>query len=150
MLITFWNVRGLQKPHKQSVVKDFCYNNLDIFGILESRFTPRTPTRFINKYFLNWNFINNFDVVKNGRILLLWNPLKVQVTINKIEKQVIHVTVISLADSKTFYFIFCYGFYQVTNGREMWDSHLKRPHGHSSFSWGWLQLCYGSRWMTRR
>lgn len=101
-------MRGLQKPHIQFAVKDFCYNNnLDIIGILESKFTPLTPTHFINKYFSNWNFINNFDVVKNGRILLFWNPLKVQVTTNKIEKQVIHATVISLADSKMFYFILC-------------------------------------------
>lgn len=66
-------------------------------------------------------FINNFDVVKNDRILL-WNPLTVQVVTTSFEKQVIHATITCLMTSKTFHLSLSYGYYQITERRELWDS----------------------------
>lgn len=50
MLIAIWNVRGMRKPHKQTAVTDFCIsNNIDLFGILESKFKSSTFNRFFEK-----------------------------------------------------------------------------------------------------
>lgn len=76
---------------------------------------------FLNKYFVGWKFFDNFEFAKQGRILLIWNPLKVYVT-SIIERHIIHYNVTCLATNISFSFSLCYGLYEVTVRRKLWES----------------------------
>lgn len=55
MIVTTWNVRGLQQPPRQAAVTDFIKNNkVDVMGLLE---TKMKTNNF--KFFMHNNFPEN-------------------------------------------------------------------------------------------
>ncbi|KAL0367897.1 UNVERIFIED_CONTAM: hypothetical protein Scaly_1008600 [Sesamum calycinum] len=74
MKIGFWNVRGFNRPLKHNGVAHLIKNNqLCLLGILGTKLTTSAIARIINRSFLGWCQINNFDTIANGRILIVWN-----------------------------------------------------------------------------
>lgn len=78
VIIATWNVRGLNSPQKQAdLVKWMRWFRVDVLGLLETKLKPKNLECFVNTYFSNWKSINNFDLISSGRILVLWDPTKV-------------------------------------------------------------------------
>lgn len=125
MICATWNVRGLHKPQKQAAVRELVRNKkVDLLGLVETKLSFSSLRILLSNHFAGWNVINNFDLVPGGRILLLWNPAKIDVVTIIREKQVIHTTISCLVTNNSFNFSLVYGFWSVANRRELWDSLL--------------------------
>lgn len=123
MIFGCWNVRGLLQANKQSVVSSFLQvHKLDICGLLETKFSSASFLLFRNKFCPSWNFCHNFDLVNNGKILLLWNPTNVVVDVVKVEEQVIHARITCRITNSSFHLSLCYGLWDYIDMRPLWDS----------------------------
>ena len=68
MIVTTWNMRGMQQLGRHAAVVDIIKSNkVDVMGLLETKMEATF-------YFPNWKSINNFHAIPGGRMLLLWNP----------------------------------------------------------------------------
>lgn len=97
-------------------------NHVDVIGLLETKFKPTNFGFFIQNNFSDWKFINNFDVVAGGRMLLLWNPKQVEVNPISVEAQAIHATIRCNRSLNLLHFCLVYGVYIVPTCRPLWDS----------------------------
>ena len=56
MIISCWNIRGLNQSTKQTVIVKFIYeNNIDILGITETKVTQINEDFIKRKCFRNWD-----------------------------------------------------------------------------------------------
>ncbi|XP_057953041.1 uncharacterized protein LOC131147481 [Malania oleifera] len=118
--MAFWNIRGFNKPLKQNGVLDFIRKNkVDVLGLLETKLSMTTLDNLMKRKFQNWNQINNFSLHK-GRILVLWNPQRIQLQAIEYSAQVIHCSVKCLTTLNDFRVSFVYGFHTIVNRRELW------------------------------
>lgn len=123
MIIATWNIRGMQQAPKKNAVRALITKHkIDIFGILETKFKVSSFSKFSPTFLHGWNFMHNFDIVSNGRILLCWNSNTVDVNIISVEKQVIHANVTCRISGNNFHYALCYGFYTIEDRMDMWDS----------------------------
>ncbi|XP_041999896.1 uncharacterized protein LOC121749390 [Salvia splendens] len=123
MIITTWNIRGLQQPSKQAAIVDFVKAyGIDILGILETKMDPDNLKYFLRNYFPDWKSANNFQVISNGRMLLMWNPAKADVDPIMVEAQTINVKIRCMLSNNYFIFSLVYGLYSPTDRLSMWDS----------------------------
>lgn len=123
MNLGFWNVWGLHVLSKQREVFSFISsNNMDIFGLLETKLNSTTLDKLRKNYLQSWSFFNNFDIPRNGRILLVWNPTRVTIDGFTVEPQVIHAKGECLVSGNKFHLALCYGKNQLQDRRLLWDS----------------------------
>lgn len=112
MICAVWNVRGLNKAHKQAAVYDLAIKNkVVLLGLVETKLNSNHPRILLSNHFNGWKSVNNFDLVSEGRILLLWNPIYANILTVGIEKQVIHTRVTCLLTNTVFLFALVYGFW---------------------------------------
>lgn len=90
MNLCTWNVRGLNKPHKQKEFRHFLRKyKVDVIGCLETRVKERKDARIMNQVARDWSACCNYNAHPNGRIWLLWkNNVNVQILV--IDDQFIH------------------------------------------------------------
>ena len=85
MIISSWNIRGLNHPSKQLEVANFINdNNIDVMGITETKIRPENENFIKKKCFKNWDFISNSCSSPVGRIWIGWNPAKINLQVLKI------------------------------------------------------------------
>lgn len=73
MNLCTWNIRGLNKPHKQKELRLFLRKyKVDVMGCLETRVKERKSARIISQVAREWNVCCNYNAHPNGRIWLLW------------------------------------------------------------------------------
>ncbi|KAH6786951.1 hypothetical protein C2S52_006503 [Perilla frutescens var. hirtella] len=70
----------------------------------------------------NWGVANNFDVVRGGRILTLWNPITTELEVINKNEQVIHCRIKCKVTKSLFYASFIYGYWSVPTRRPLWNS----------------------------
>ena len=69
----FWNIRGFNKPLKQSVVKEWLSKKDMKFGcILETRVKEKKAEKIIRESFREWSVMTNYDCSPGGRIWVFW------------------------------------------------------------------------------
>ena len=123
MKIACWNIRGFNKPLKQNGVKSFIKKHqVDVMGVLETKLNLDKLARVLKNKFQGWVQINNFDTHAAGRILLLWNPMTVDVQPLDISPQIIHCCVKCKVTSSCFYLSFVYGLHSVISRRQLWSN----------------------------
>lgn len=94
MKIASWNIRGLNLPLKQNGISHLiCSNQLDSLAVLETKCSRGKIQRFVNNKLSGWEFVDNFDMASGGRILVLWNPAKVELCLLHKHPQVIHCSI---------------------------------------------------------
>ncbi|GFY91064.1 hypothetical protein Acr_07g0012600 [Actinidia rufa] len=82
MIISSWNIRGLNSPLKQNGVLNHARRNkVDIMGILETKLSKQSLEDIARRKFRSWRVKDNFLLNPNGRILILWKEDKVQLQI---------------------------------------------------------------------
>jgi len=69
----FWNVRGLNKSSKHSVVKKWLEGQKFQFGcLLETRIKESKMSWVSSTLFSNWSLLTNYEYNSRGRIWVLW------------------------------------------------------------------------------
>ena len=69
----FWNVRGLNKSSKHSVIKKWIEENNFQFGCLvETRVKESKVSQLVGKLFKDWSLLTNYEHNRRGRIWVLW------------------------------------------------------------------------------
>lgn len=94
MSFLFWNVRGLNKPFKQTELGKFLRNNgIVLAGVLETRVKEPNAQKCIDKIARGWQCCCNYPMAYNGRIWLLWKAAEVDVQVIRVHSQFIHCKV---------------------------------------------------------
>ena len=131
MIITTWNVRGMQQPFQQPVVVDFVKTNrVDVMGLIETKLLEKNIGWFMSRYFPAWKYV--FVLVSPDprrpnklitcRMLLLWNPCMINLDVVSIEEQVIHTKIRCTRSRNEFYFSLVYGLHSPEIRQILWDS----------------------------
>lgn len=69
----FWNVRGLNKTSKHSVIKKWVAEQNFQFGcLIETRVKENKVQRLRSKLFNDWSILTNYEYNRRGRIWVLW------------------------------------------------------------------------------
>lgn len=122
MKVGAWNVRGLKGRLTMDGVVDLLkQHQVSLFGIFESKLSIPNLNLFFNYRLRNWNFAHNFDLVDNGRMVVLWDPCKVDCVVLAVEPQCIHCQVTCKVSQKAFVCTFIYGFYSPAKRKPIWD-----------------------------
>ncbi|XP_074266232.1 uncharacterized protein LOC141588700 [Silene latifolia] len=122
MIISSWNIRGLNKLVKQIEVNKFLtQNKLDIFGILETRVKENKSQRILRNKFRGYSSFCNYSKHYNGRIWLVWNPSTTRVTMLQVHAQVLHCHVHHLVTGRAFHLSVVYGSNCPVKRASLWD-----------------------------
>ncbi|XP_074299511.1 uncharacterized protein LOC141630628 [Silene latifolia] len=71
----FWNIRGLNKPTKQTHIKWFMHmNKVGLFGLLETKVKTLALNSLQNLLMDGWSLSTNNNTHKGGKVWILWNP----------------------------------------------------------------------------
>ena len=121
MLISCWNIRGLNQPQKQTEIVSLIREmNIDVIGIVE------TKVRFLNQDMVNnnmiphWNFVTNCQGDSIGRIWVGWNPDQIKLSVLHSSNQLIHVKIENFDLSIAFEASFVYGLHSTQDRRSLW------------------------------
>ena len=122
MIVSCWNIRGLNQPAKQTEIAKFIYeNNIDILGITETKVRQDNEDLIRRKCFRHWDFVSNSSSVSVGRIWVGWNPDSIHLTVLKITPQLIHVYIEQFDKSLSFEATFIYGYNTGMARKELWS-----------------------------
>ena len=123
MIISLWNIRGLNKPLKQNGILNHVKNNkVIIMGILETKIKKQRMIEIVRKKFSSWEMDDNFHHSPNGQIMIIWKGDKVDLEIRDSNDQVIHYLLTCKTTSSKFYISFVFGLNKVVERRTLWDS----------------------------
>lgn len=122
MILSIWNIRGLNKAHKYEEVKHQLHvHSVGIMGILETRVKEHNKKKIQKSYGNKWAWHDNYICSSKGRTWLGWLKTDVDVTILQTKKQYIHFTV---TYKPTHWFLYCtvvYGLHTIEHRKSMWD-----------------------------
>ena len=91
--ILIWNVRGLNKPHKQKEVSNFLlHQKAGMTYLLETKINDNFSSVYANM-FQNWCVSTNFNKHKSGRILVAWLSQNFCVEVKYAFDQCLHLNV---------------------------------------------------------
>lgn len=128
----FWNIRGLNKSNKQSVIQEWIRKNSFQFGcLIETKVKESKVEKVMNKIFGDWNIVSNYEFSRLGRIWVTWNKqTKVQVVYKS--GQLITCSIILHGETEEFWCSFIYALNTADERRELW-SDLQQQHDLASF-----------------
>ena len=90
MIISFWNIRGLNKTLKQKgILKHRRKTSETIMGIMETKLSQIALDSISRTKFRDWKIANNFSHHPNGRIMIIWKEDLVHLDIAETMDQVI-------------------------------------------------------------
>lgn len=91
MKIGFRNIRGLNRPLKQNGVQYLMKTHkIDVMEILVTKLGPTKLQSVLRNKFLGEMQVNNFIMHRASRILILWDPMKANLTEVESTTQAIH------------------------------------------------------------
>ncbi|XP_022032521.1 uncharacterized protein LOC110933615 [Helianthus annuus] len=122
-----WNVRGLNRPLKQSEVRSIvAENKLDMCAILESHVDVSKLAKVCKYVFRNWCWTSNGGLCSRGtRIILGWNPNVFDVMVLFQSDQLMHVQVIFKDSKKLLFCSFVYVENKYQDRRRLWEDLCK-------------------------
>ncbi|KAJ0615171.1 putative Endonuclease/exonuclease/phosphatase superfamily [Helianthus annuus] len=122
--IMSWNIRGLNRPLKQSEVRQVvAENKLKVCAILESYVNVTKLGTICHKVFRNWNWTSNGGSCSRGtRIILGWDSNVVDLMVLAQTDQVIHTQMLDKAVKKVFFCSFVYAENKYQDRRSLWES----------------------------
>ncbi|XP_071729005.1 uncharacterized protein [Rutidosis leptorrhynchoides] len=115
--VASWNIRGMNTVDKQKELKLFIKNEkLNMCVVLETHLKKSKIVEVCNNVFENWEWISNVVYSPNScRIVLGWNPEKVNVMLLHVDKQVM-LCQVETCDPTTIFF--CSIVYACNSGKE--------------------------------
>ena len=139
MILSCWNIRGLNQPQKQREIVSLIHNfKLDVVGIVETKVRMLNQDRIHSNMLPHWCFVTNSTAVSTGRIWVGWNPNKIKLSVLLNTSQMIHVKIETLDNSVAFVASFIYGLHTIQDRRPLWRdiNHIAEVTG----SLPWLSL----------
>lgn len=116
----FWNIRGFNKPMKQSVVIKWLANKDMKFGcILETRVKEKKSERILGSVFKDWSAMTNYEHSQGGRIWVLWRDTVCMTPVYK-TYQLITCSV-ALQGEEEFFCTFVYASNQAEERKVLWE-----------------------------
>ena len=83
MIIHSWNIRGLNNPLKQhEVVSLMKKHKMDVCGLLETKLSSSKVSSMQQFQLKNWKVLSNAAAASTARIMVLWNPVTINVDLH--------------------------------------------------------------------
>ncbi|XP_022030438.1 uncharacterized protein LOC110931350 [Helianthus annuus] len=122
-----WNIRGLNRPLKQTEVRQVVRENgVSFCAVLESHVEVSKLDKVCRSVFSNWEWTSNGGQCDKGtRIIIGWNTDVFDIMVLAQTSQVIHVQMIFKRDKKVIFYSIVYASNSYITRRELW-SHLAR------------------------
>ncbi|XP_022040503.2 uncharacterized protein LOC110943055 [Helianthus annuus] len=134
-----WNIRGLNRPLKQSEVREIvAENKLDLCAILESHVEVSKLAKVCKFVFRNWNWTSNGSACSRGtRIILGWNADNIDVMVIAQTDQIMHTQVMFKATKKVVFCSLVYAENKYQDRRVLWEDICKHK-----------ALCHDKPWVV--
>ncbi|XP_075108858.1 uncharacterized protein LOC142180704 [Nicotiana tabacum] len=117
-----WNIRGLNKRYKQKEVKKILKTKkIGITAIVETRVKENKFEIISKNIGPGWDRLHNYSAASNGRIWVLWDTIKYQVTKLVEGDQIMHCEVRGLATQIDCMITIIYGFNTIEQRKELWE-----------------------------
>ncbi|XP_074266088.1 uncharacterized protein LOC141588551 [Silene latifolia] len=124
MILTTWNIRGLNDPLKQQEVLQFLLaHRVDCGAIIETH-VKNNAIKEISKVFTGFQLIHNNDYHHNYRIWVLWKPHIISLTVLHKSAQHIHCSLLHLASQRRVEVTFLYAYNARSYRRDLWKALL--------------------------
>ncbi|XP_060183587.1 uncharacterized protein LOC132613540 [Lycium barbarum] len=121
MIISTWNIRGLNQPLKQKELKLFLQKNkIELFGCLETRVRENKAQNILSKVSSGWSTMCNYPMAPNGRIWLFWKPY-LQVQVLQVQEQFIHCKVDNMTDAFSAFVTIVYAKNEAQERLSLWS-----------------------------
>lgn len=125
MIVASWNIRGFNLPLKHREMQSFLRKkNINVMAILETKLDFNSVAPVMQKKFSGWLFSHNFQQHQGGRILIMWRPDQVNLSILDSQPQFIHCLIGCKTSHIEFEATFVYGLHSITSRRSLWDQLL--------------------------
>ena len=139
MIISSWNIRGLNCSLKQKEISRFIsHNQIDVIGIIETKVRMPNQVKILNNFMPQWKFVTNSEPHAVDRIWVGWNPNKVSLNVRICNSQIIHTIISSIDQSVSFEASFIYGSNLILDRRVLWRE--MRLIAASSYNNPWICL----------
>ena len=123
MIVACWNIRGFSTPLKHNGVKHLIKKHaIDVLGLLETKISMEKLQWIMYHRFPNWMQVNNFSSHGAGRILVIWNPMKVSLVSIETNAQAMHCKISCNISKVSFFVSFIYGFHSIVARRPLWEN----------------------------
>lgn len=122
MQLVTWNIRGLNKPHKQRELKLFMKeNNIRILALLKHKIKKDLAGKVIQKVAPRWKYEGNYEMTEKGGIWILWDCQYVECEVVSKTDQYIHSKVKIKSSGLQFSFVAIYGLHTINDRVQMWE-----------------------------
>ncbi|KAL5159584.1 hypothetical protein HKD37_15G043880 [Glycine soja] len=120
-------------------VQSFLRNKgVNVMAILETKMNTVSVEDTMKRKFGDWNFAHNFTSHNAGKILILWKPEKVTLSVLQSYAQLILYSIDCKVTCKQFQVFFIYGLHSVMAKRSLW---INLNMISASLSYPWLLIC---------
>ncbi|KAK9723775.1 hypothetical protein RND81_05G024400 [Saponaria officinalis] len=125
MIISPWNVRGMNDPLKQQEVLDFFVRNkVDCGAIIETHIKAHSVNAIKRRFFQRFSLVTNLDFHPGGRLWVLWDSSTVTLRVLQGGAQFLHCSLLHIATQRFFLVTFVYALNRASERLELWD-HLR-------------------------
>ncbi|KAK9698111.1 hypothetical protein RND81_08G083400 [Saponaria officinalis] len=122
MIISSWNVRGMNDPLKQQEVLDFLKRHkVDCGAIIETHIKAPSVHAVKRRLFQNYSLVTNLDSHPCGRLWVLWDPSTVNLRVLRMGAQYIHCLLLHISTQRTILVTFVYALNRAIERLELWD-----------------------------
>lgn len=117
-----WNVRGINKWHKQKELKLILKSRkIKFVGLVETRVKKHNQSKVCNNILPRWGMITNYQHSTNGRICVAWDPSIYRVTTIASTSQTIHCTIEEIVGNLSCDCNIVYGFNSIELRKPLWE-----------------------------
>ncbi|XP_021739773.1 uncharacterized protein LOC110706185 [Chenopodium quinoa] len=122
MIVTVWNVRGLNDPWKVADVRQLLNKTkTDVICLLETKVKKQNCVSLQKKIGFTLTWVCNYIASGKGRIWLGWKSDRLHIDVLTIHAQLMHCCVSSLDYSKQVSLSFLYGLYCIHDRKSLWE-----------------------------
>ncbi|XP_074288797.1 uncharacterized protein LOC141613953 [Silene latifolia] len=130
MIISSWNVRGMNDPLRQQEVLEFLKRNkVDCGAVIETHIKSYLAQVIYKRQFSSYSLATNYNSHPGGRIWLLWNPATVQVRVLDSGAQFLHCSLLHFSSQKHILLTVVYAFNRAQERIELWNALKSLSHG---------------------
>jgi len=116
-----WNVRGLNKWHKQKELKLYLRNKcIKMAALLETKVKAHKAHKVLVNVFPGWHSLNNYSWAVNGRVWIVWNPNYCQITHIRSTSQSIHCLINGNNGTLVCFIIVIYAYKSIEQRKVLW------------------------------
>lgn len=120
MIISTWNIRGINQPLKQKELRHFLQKNkVDVMGVVETRVKVHKTGNILQKMVPDWKHCLNYPMAYNGRVWLLWKD-HIQVQVLVVHEQFIHCKISDTTNPFTTYNTVVYAKNESQQREDLW------------------------------